>query len=143
MKSFGYCIWLVPCVTKKLINITNGFTPHITVRSHLRKNQAIEEFKRLSITKPIKIKLDKDYKLSEEDNFFALYYNVKPINYTPIWWPENAHISFRYKYDKPFTKEVVEQAINHKFNYLYFENLEIRNCNGHFKNWEKISKNDI
>lgn len=137
MKSFGYCIWLVPCVTKKLINITNGFTPHITIRSQLTKNQAIEEFNKLSITKPIKIKLDKDYKLSEEDNFFALYYNVKPINYIPIWWPEDAHISFRYKYDKPFTQKEIDNTLNKYIKYLTFDTIEIRNCNGHFKNWEK------
>ena len=52
---------------------------------------------------------------SSDKNFHALYYNVRPIQeHAPSWWPNNAHISFAYRYDVPFSKiemETIEQSI--------------------------------
>ena len=143
MKNFGYCLWLVPGIRNKVINFTDGFKPHITIKKNLTKFQSFEEFKKIYLAEPIKFKLDDKYILSEEDNFYALYYKVSPLVYKPLWWPEDAHISFRYKYDEPFTQNEIDNTLNKYIKYLTFDTIEIRNCNGHFKNWEKISKNDI
>jgi hypothetical protein len=143
MKSFGYCLWLVPGIRNKVINFTDGFKPHITIKKNLTKFQSFKEFKEIYLEEPIKFKLEDKYILSEEDNFYALYYKVSPLVYKPLWWPEDAHISFRYKYDKPFTQKEIDNTLNKYIKYLTFDTIEIRNCNGHFKNWEKISKNDI
>ena len=143
MKNFGYCLWLVPGIRNKVINFTDGFKPHITIKKNLTKFQSFEEFKKIYLEEPIKFKLEDKYILSEEDNFYALYYKVSPLVYKPLWWPKDAHISFRYKYDEPFTQNEIDNTLNKYIKYLTFDTIEIRNCNGHFKNWEKISKNDI
>ena len=102
MKSFGYCLWLVPGIRNKVINFTDGFKPHITIKKNLTRFQSFEEFKKIYLEEPIKFKLDDKYILSKEDNFYALYYKISPLVYKPLWWPKDAHISFRYKYDEPF-----------------------------------------
>ena len=43
MKSFGYCLWLVPGIRNKVINFTDGFKPHITIKKELTKFQSFEE----------------------------------------------------------------------------------------------------
>ena len=45
--------------------------------------------------------------MNYENGFNALYYLIEYSNKNkdekPLWWPDNAHISIRYKYDEDFT----------------------------------------
>ena len=79
MKSFGYCLWLVPGIRNKVINFTDSFKPHINIKKNLTRFQSFEEFKKIYLEEPIKFKLDDKYILSEEDNFYALYYKINPF----------------------------------------------------------------
>lgn len=135
MKNFGYCIWLVN--NKSIWNYPNkGFRTHLTIKSNLTLDQAINIYNSIK-KKPIILKINSDLLQSEEDNFYALYYNVKYINTDkPNWWPNNPHVSFKYKYNLEFSNDDKKFEIIHKE--CLFDDIIIMNCNNHYSEWYQI-----
>ena len=39
--NFKYCLWLIPIKDHIWNTYTNGFNPHITIKSHLNFNEAV------------------------------------------------------------------------------------------------------
>ena len=134
MKNFKYCIWLTPYDDNdEWYSYTNGFEPHITIFYYLDKQEA---YKKIKLIHDYDINLtitDELIKLSEE-GFNSLYYKVS-INKDLDWWPENAHISFRYKYDDITEKEIDELKNKIKKKTARFSKIKIKKCDGHFSYW--------
>ena len=105
-KDFKYCIWCIPERNHHWYSYTDGFDPHITLRTHLEKEEATDIINNIQAHE-IKVKIIGNIKQSHDNNFYALFYNVKLLDTTPKWWPNNAHVSFKYRYNSPFSiKEI-------------------------------------
>lgn len=118
---------------------TDGFTSHMTIDSFLEKNDAIKIIDKIN-TNPIKVKLIGNLYQNKFNNFYSLQYDIQIIDSKiPDFWPKDPHISFKYRYNKPFTKEecnILNNQITEKYGIL--ERVEINNCSQHYSKWLKF-----
>ena len=140
--NFGYCIWLLCDKKNNLKKLTNGFDAHMSVNTNMNLQEAINMFENLLLYKNNSLIVDIMPKkiMSYNNGFNALYYSIKysnkNINEKPFWWPENAHISIRYKYNKDFTSS--EKKLNLLNNTCKMKGLRLMKCIGHHSKWQQI-----
>lgn len=141
-EDFEYCIWLLPEKPHEWYTYPSGFSPHLSVKTYLDYDD-IPKYKYI-LDDNISIEIELLGKLYQTtvNNFYALQYLVKPISKNiPKWWPENAHISFRYKYNTPFTEEEIKNIENTiKVRKANLNNIRIQRCTGHYTYWSQITK---
>jgi hypothetical protein len=126
MKSFKWCVWLIPNKNHAWNKLTNGFPIHITVGSFLEKNEAFELKNKIDF-KPTMFYLENEPAIDQQDDFNALVFYVKP---KLQWLPENAHVSFRYSYDQNLNTEITIEDKS-----ALFEKIVVVDCSKHFKYW--------
>jgi len=142
MRNFGWCIWLIPEKESLWHTYTDGFSPHITIKSCLEQKEALKLFN--SIQKSLEafsltVCLQGYCQQTYSKKFAALYYDVNPVPSTtyPSWWPENAHMSFRYQYSKLFDSSdlsKLDSTINQKT--ASVTSIALVHCNGHYSTWK-------
>lgn len=136
--DFHYCLWLSPEDNHPWYDYTNGYQPHLTIYYYLTKDAAILALKKLrSNFQSISVRIVGDPVVSLDETFHAVYFNIEIIGDSiPDWFPENAHISFSYKYHQRFTPEEVEKIREKiKIKDAILDKLQITCCNGHFHSW--------
>jgi len=135
MKSFKYCIWALPEKGHEWYKYTNGFYPHITIISGLSLDEAFLYFEKNYFRKSYVTIRDFDSCLT--GGFSALYANVDYVDEKPTWWPDDAHVSFYYKYNESFTKECLEYYTKNmpRKKVKIGEFLLVR-CDGNFMKWK-------
>ena len=140
-EDFQYCIWFLPEKKHEWYTYPSGFPPHLSIKTYLDYDD-IPEYKHiLNSDISVEIQLVGNLYQTSVNDFYALQYLVKPIGENiPIWWPENAHISFRYKYNIPFTEEEIKNKENTiKIKKANLNNIRIQKCSGHYKHWSQIT----
>ena len=163
--NFGYCIWAVPETSGISQHwYTNGFEPHLSIKTNIpTENEArqyimkmldynnhgvafdpVQPVNPLSFEN-IHISLGNQLIIDNANGFYSAYYNVHCNNNQPDWWPENAHISFLYQHNQPFTQEQINSIYNGIIERnIILDNIKIVKCEGHFTRWPKskrIAKN--
>ena len=134
MGSFKYCIWLTPVDNNdEWYSYTNGCEPHITIFNYLEEHEVADKLK-LIHDSDVNVSLTGDLINSTQRGFHALYYKVN-IAEKPDWWPNNAHVSFYYKYADIAKEEMdaLTQKIIKKS--TRFSTIKIKKCDGHFLEW--------
>tara|TARA_B110000037_G_scaffold214750_1_gene271127 strand:+ start:594 stop:1007 length:414 start_codon:yes stop_codon:yes gene_type:complete len=137
MLSFGYCIWLQPESSSELYNLTQGFEPHISLKTNMEYDEAIKIFNKIKYD-DLKIEIINKPCITCFKNFYALQYDVKILQGNINIWMDNAHISFIYKYGENINEKI---KINDFI--VYFNKINIMNCNNHYSKWIKIEKKNI
>ena len=95
--NFKYCIWLTPHETDdEWYSYTNGFEPHVTIFSHLDEHEVSDKLK-LIHNCDLTVQLVGELIYTALHGFNVLYHNIN-ISEMLDWWPNNAHVSFYYKY---------------------------------------------
>ena len=92
MKDFGYCVWYIPWKMARGIDLQMALHPHVTIKHSLSYSDALRLYLAID-PKTIEVQLDSAQVTVEED-FWALFYNLKPIENKPDWYPKDPHISF-------------------------------------------------
>ena len=134
MMNFNYCIWLTPFDNKdEWYSYTNGCEPHITIFYYLEEHEVADKLK-LIHDSDINVSLTGDLIHSSDRGFHSLYYNVNATKNLD-WWPNNAHISFHYKYADITKKEMDALTNKIKKKSTRFSNIKIKKCDGHFLEW--------
>jgi hypothetical protein len=138
--DFKYCIWLIFDKNIELQKLTNSFRPHISIKTDLEENEANIIFKKIkNDNKKFNIKLEKNIINSKENNFYALYFNVKLLyDIKPTWWPNDAHVSIKYNYNQPFSNEEINSINVKKLEYKT-DDIIIMKCTGHHSKWIRIN----
>lgn len=131
MKDFGYCLWLCPLKDHVFEKYTNGFRPHVTIKSKLHLNDVIELKESIGNVRVLG-NLGRTQVRSVEDDFQCIYFNVF-TDRKHWWWPENAHMSFRYGYGYVSNDEIDIP----KWEVALCE-LVVMDCRGHFKDWKPV-----
>jgi len=123
MKSFKWCVWLMPSERHSWNSLTNGFPIHLTLNSFLEKEE-VESFLSGDFNS-VYLNLQGSPIAEYGEDFSALYYHVSPVQ---PWFPENPHVSFYYSYGQSLeTVSVCGGALFHQ--------IAIANCSGHFRSW--------
>lgn len=139
MLSFGYCIWATPIENHEWNRLTNGFNIHMSVNTNLMYQECVNFIKNNNCNINIEVELDGDYIIDNTDGFYSMYFNVKCIGHKPVWWPDDAHISFLYEYDRQFTQLQIDNVINKLRNKkCVLTKLQTMKCIDHFNKWEKM-----
>ncbi len=135
MKDFKYCIWYCPEGNHPWNFFTNKFIPHLSIKTNLDYSSAINLFTKIK-KQDIEVELDRPM-CDEDQGFHALFYNLKPVDNPPPWWPKNPHISFLYKYNQIISPyEVHHLYSNMKYKKGLLKNLHLVKCSGHFTKWK-------
>lgn len=135
--NFNYCIWLLPEKEHSWYNLISDFSPHVSIKTNLQSSD-ISTYKHIIDAKPlIEVELVGNLYQTKTGNFYAIQGNVSIINQSePIWWPSNAHISFKYQYSKPFTdNQIVELESMLIEKKALCNSIVVKLCNGHFSDW--------
>lgn len=136
MKDFGYCVWYIP-ENGPWYKFTNGFTPHVTIKHSLTYSDALRLYLAIK-PKPIEVELGNP-QVSVEDDFWALYYNLKHIENKPDWYPNKPHISFLYQYNEPITSIHVNYLKQYLVPYKSrLTKIALVYCKGHYKKWKML-----
>jgi len=140
MENFKYCIWFTPQLNHPWYNYTQSFLPHMTIKSKLDETNLNKYKNILYFNKQIEIKLVGKLYQDKINDFYALQYDVEVLNKNeiPDWWPDNPHISFRYRYNIPHTEKEIEdisKIIEIKTGLL--DCIQVYKCSGHFREWTR------
>lgn len=138
MKDFKYCIWYTPDPTHTWSDFSNGFLPHLSIKTGLTIGQALNIFSNINNQE---IEVELDYLIcNETEGFNSLYYTIKDKGINSEWWPKNPHISFLYKYDEKITPyEVHDLYTNINDKKAILKKIHIVKCIGHYSTWEIVS----
>ena len=141
LADFQHCIWYQPNKEHIWNTYCDHFEPHMSIVTNNNKNDSIQLYNSIKSTK-IYVKLIGNIIQScKPDGFYALYYRIEPIsNDIPSWWPKNAHISFAYRYNIPFSdKEIAALEKKIAIRYGLLENIHVVNCSKHYLKWQKLN----
>ena len=134
--NFKYCLWLINNQPNPWEKPDKGFHTHMTIKSHLNKDQAIKLYNKIKNIQPIVLQLDSDLIEDYDDTGFnSLSYNVD-TDIKPDWWHDTTHVSFNYKYNQTFTEE--EKKYKPISIICQFNDIIIMKCTGHHDTWIKI-----
>ena len=128
MLEFGYCIWLQPSEPSELYDLTDGFEPHISLKTNMKYDEA-NKICSVSAT-PLTIKIIDTPYITECEGFYALQYDVEILSGVPQLLSETPHISFIYRYDaheKTFVK--LSNFV------VQFDTYTLMCCNSHYTKW--------
>ena len=147
MLDFKYCIWFRPEENHPWEKCCDGFKPHVSLCTQLLEKDFEHDIESNVIktknheyySQEVSIRLKGDLIYNVEHDFHALYYMVDCLKTEPSWWPKDAHISFAYRYNKPFTLNEIEN-IRNSINVwtATLRRISLVNCSGHYKNWVYI-----
>ena len=139
MENFNYCIWFLPEKNHEWYNYTNGFKPHMTIKSNLKKKDLIKFNNIIKLKYKIKVKLIGNLYQTNTKYFYALQYNIEILDKDiPKWWPDNPHISFKYNYNIPYTNEEIKEIDDSiKIKNGYLDLITVYKCIGDFSTWSE------
>ena len=140
MLNFGYCIWMSPTKNHEWNLMTNGFNIHMSVKTNLNYQQSLDFISNNKGDYNIEVKLIGNYIIDNTDNFHSLFFDVECEGIKPCWWPDDAHISLLYQYNKAFTEDQINHVINNlKNKSIILNNMSINRCDGHFLQWQEVN----
>ena len=76
MEDFKYCIWFTPEKEHEWNRYTNGFSPHMTIKSKLSKSSLKDFNNIISSNKKIKVRLVGKLYQTQLNDFYSLQYDI-------------------------------------------------------------------
>ena len=147
--DFRHCVWLTlgDAGAEHPWNQHMEHVPaHVTVRAYLDSAGDAREVARAAARRMpaggAPVRLVGRLAQSHVDGFYALEHPVAwdGEEAPPAWWPENAHISFGYRYAAPFGQEEIEEArarVARGPQSHVLKDLRVVLCRGHFAGWTR------
>ena len=144
MLDFKYCIWIRPEEGHVWESYCDGFKPHISIKTKLNEadfehdieSNIIKYKDQIILPEEVHVQLQGDVIYDVEKGFHSLYYKVSCLHQPPLWWPKDAHISFKYRYNHLFTPDEIEELRNKiKIWGATFRRISLVKCTGHYKDW--------
>ena len=139
--DFKYCIWLLCEEDEDWSKRTNGFKAHMSICTHLSMTEALDMYSILAKDTSMIVEAEPGPIIEYNKGFNALYYNVKYSvkndKPRPWWWPKNAHVSLKYKYNEAFGEEETN-SLKIIDNECKMKGVVIMKCTGNHKDWKWI-----
>tara|TARA_B110000008_G_C16851556_1_gene516985 strand:- start:123 stop:554 length:432 start_codon:yes stop_codon:yes gene_type:complete len=138
--NFGYCLWLLCDKDEELEKIADGFEAHMSILTDLNLTEAFDLYECLEKNPSLVVEVDQYKSISYDNGFNTIYFKVKydedNERKKPNWWPDNAHISVKYKYNEDFTDG--EKRIKIFDKKCKMKGIKLMRCTGHHKDWRWI-----
>lgn len=147
MEDFRHCVWLCPVAGHPWHGFIAGVPAHVTVGSYLSTNADARRVA-AQVDRPIVIERTGPLYATEVNGFHALVQDVAPVgrDHCPDWWPDGAHVSFGYQYNRPHSTVEVA-AIERKLAAAPKKaTLSVVRCTrgtGHFSKWEVLGESEL
>ena len=141
LTNFKLCVWMLPPASHPWHTVTRQFEAHVTLRSHLSSEEEVERLLQDHEGCHVEVILVGDvYSNGDKQGFYSIECAVRPVGQQVPWWPEGAHVSFRYRYGKPFTREEVQHVrqLVCQHSHAHLTRVEARSCSGHFSTWAPL-----
>ena len=144
--DFKHCVWLTLDLdesTHPWEGFIQNVPPHVTLRAYL-STAAEARARARGVRLPAggaAVRLSGNLTQSHTDGFYALEHPVVldvAMEELPAWWPKNAHISFGYRYNTPFSDEDIEAArarLARGPRRARLQSIRCCLCRGHFVQW--------
>ena len=142
-EDFDYCVWLCPDDHHPWNQVigSNGPRAHLSARTRLPTlSDARRACRACGGGADVDVRLAGDLcQTVTGQGFHALEHAVEPAARAPppAWWPDGAHVSFGYRYDRPFTEDEIHavrrQLAAHRTARLHAPRA-VR-CTGHWAAW--------
>jgi len=132
---FQHCIWLLPEKNSNLYNLTKGFSPHISLYTHLSLSEAKQKMKTIQ-KKSLFVTILQKNEIDQQSGFYSYYHFVND----DIMFPQEPHISFIYDNKNIETEQtkLIYDLIDFSKQYL-FDTYEIVCCQDQdFTKWYSI-----
>ena len=155
MRSFKYCIWLLPVHAE--LNIFKNkleFQPHLTVQSDIASlPEALDIYDELEDqVQSFQVTLGTPLiGNTNEKDFYSYKYNVifnqqSPNESPPDWWTNHLHVSVFYKYDEPLTIEEVPPELRELSGYtIRFDKIAVASTgeHNHYEKWKVLHSREL
>lgn len=155
MRSFKYCIWLLP-LDADLTIFKNKleFQPHITVQSDIASlPEALDIYDELEDqVQSFQVTLGPaSIQNTNEKDFYSYQYNLilnqqSPNESPPDWWNNFLHLSVFYKYNEALTMDEVPHELRNLSGYtLRFKKIAVASTgeNKHYEQWKVLHSRDF
>ena len=156
MRSFEYCIWLLPNNDDLFIFKDKlQFQPHITVQSDISSlpeafdiyDELEHEVNAFQVTlgvPSIAHTIEKDFYSYQ----YNLIFNQQNVDDSPpAWWNNFLHISVAYKYNDPLTIEEIPHELQQLSGFtLRFDKIGVSSTgkgDKHYKEWKLLHTRDL
>lgn len=138
--DFGYCLWLLCEKDEEINKLQNGFEGHISILTNMNLTEGLDLYECLDKDISIIVDVEPERVVSYYNGFNSIYFKVKYSDENkkkePQWWPKDAHISIRYKYNEKFTED--ELRIKLFDNKCKMRGIKLMRCRGHYSDWKCI-----
>lgn len=156
MRSFKYCIWLLP-VDEDLAIFKHKveFQPHITVQSDIASlPEALDIYDQLEDDQIQSFQVTlgpASIQHTNETDFYSYQYNLilnqqSPDTSPPDWWTNHLHVSVFYKYEEPLTLEEVPPELRNLSGYtIRFHKIAVASTgeHNHYDKWKVLHSRDL
>ena len=143
--DYKYCVWLIP-EGRYWYDFNRSIIPHMSVKTHLELSDALNLHKSIVSDlnhRFIEARVSDNFVITNDNGFIALeynlYYSENNHNSQPLWWPNGAHMSMLYKYNKGVTQyEKQFMNTNCLKKHALFGTPCIFRCKGHYSEWQVV-----
>lgn len=147
MEDFKHCVWLSPTAEHPWHGFIAGIPAHMTVASYLSTSADARRVA-AQVGRPIVVERTGPLYATDTNGFHALVQDVRLIGRTdrPDWWPDGAHVSFGYQYDRPYSTTEVETIESKLAATPKKGALSVVRCTrgtGHFSEWEVLGESEL
>ena len=150
MEDFKWCVWLSPPDAHAWHGFIDGVPAHLSVAVYLETEAEARRMAERLVQAPTLPLIGWNGPLLQTctNGFYALTRDVEVLATgcaVAHWWPDDAHISFGYKYGAPFTDNEVAgvlQRLAHRHHEAELSVCRIAKATGHYRDWisEKIER---
>lgn len=148
-QNFGYCVWRCPAPDhpwNAARRRGEGPRAHLSVRTRILSKSGARAARRLRCPdhrEPVDVRLEGRLRQTvTPERFYALEHAVRVDGSRPppAWWPAHAHVSFGYRYGRPFTQDEIQQVARmiagHRTARLGAARVWC--CDGHWATWQEV-----
>ncbi len=141
IEDFKYCVWLSPPDGHAWHSFIQNVPTHLSVAVYLGTQKEARNVALDLRHKRALVRRRGDLVQTCTRGFYALTQDVEPVasgSDIPRWWPDDAHISFGYKYDVPFSEKEIDQIkkkLESRFDEAELSVWRVARATGHYKEW--------
>ena len=141
MEDFKWCVWLSPPDGHAWHGFIDGVPAHLSVAVYLETEAEADGVAASLAGRRAIVRWSGPLVQTWTNGFYALTRAVEIVasgSAVCEWWPDDAHISFGYKYSAPFGRSEVnsvEQRLSLRHDEAELSVCRVAKASGHYRGW--------
>ena len=143
MEDFKWCVWLSPPDGHAWHGFIEGVPAHLSVAVYLETEKEADKMASSLVGRRAIVRWSSPLVETCTNGFYALTRAVEIAasgSSVCEWWPDDAHISFGYKYGAPFTRretDSVAQRLSLRHHEAELSVCRVVKASGHYRDWTR------